>query len=253
MPVMDEYRKEREAIKHASNKEKWKYFWDYYKWHTIGVVVAIISICGVIYTFVTKQEIALYAAVINGYAATEETSTQVEEFELEILSELKKDPKDYSANVDYSLYMDFTAQDMSFVTSQQKLVTLMSANEIDNVVTDADTFGNLGKNGIYMDLRECLSEAEIMEYEDDFYYMDLKDLIEMDIAVQNMDEEYMYPEYDPYAPETMEEPIPVGILLDADSRLRQLYDFNGNEIVIGVVMNSERLESAKTFLDLAIH
>ncbi len=252
MPVMDEYREEREAIKHASNKEKCKYFWDYYKWHTIGAVVAIITICGILYTFITKQETALHAAIINGYVATEEGSTTVDDFQVELLAELEKEPKKHVVHMDSSLHMDFTTQDMSFVTSQQKLVTLMAAGEIDNIVTDQDTFGNLGKNAIYRDLRECLTEAEVVTYADAFYYMDLKDLKDMDDAIQNMDTTYLYPDFDPRAPETMENPIPVGLFLSPDSKLRQLYEFQDDQVVIGIVQSSKRLDSAQTFLDLAI-
>ena len=36
MPVMDEFREEREAIKQKSRKEQWDYFWGYYKWYVIG-------------------------------------------------------------------------------------------------------------------------------------------------------------------------------------------------------------------------
>ena len=36
MPVMDEFREEREAIKNAGWDYKLKYFWDYYKWFVIG-------------------------------------------------------------------------------------------------------------------------------------------------------------------------------------------------------------------------
>lgn len=36
MPVMDEFREEREAMKQKSFKERFLYFCEYYKWHVIG-------------------------------------------------------------------------------------------------------------------------------------------------------------------------------------------------------------------------
>lgn len=36
MPVMDEFREEREAMKQKSFKERFSYFCEYYKWHVIG-------------------------------------------------------------------------------------------------------------------------------------------------------------------------------------------------------------------------
>ena len=42
MPVMDEFREERETIKNGTFKQKWQYFCDYYKWHVIiGAFVLI--------------------------------------------------------------------------------------------------------------------------------------------------------------------------------------------------------------------
>lgn len=37
MPVMDEFREEREAIKQKSRKEQWDYFWGYYNGMSSGV------------------------------------------------------------------------------------------------------------------------------------------------------------------------------------------------------------------------
>lgn len=36
MPVMDEFREEREAIKQKSRKEQWDYFWGYYNGMSSG-------------------------------------------------------------------------------------------------------------------------------------------------------------------------------------------------------------------------
>ena len=57
MPVMDEFKEEREALKHGTPKQKFAYFLDYYKWHVI-VALAVIGFAGsLIYQAVTCKEV----------------------------------------------------------------------------------------------------------------------------------------------------------------------------------------------------
>ena len=56
MPVMDEFREEREAIKNAGFKEKWEYFWEYYKWYVIGGAAIIILLTIFIRDMVNKKD-----------------------------------------------------------------------------------------------------------------------------------------------------------------------------------------------------
>ena len=42
MPLMDEFKEERASIKNAPFKKKLRYFWDYYKWHVIITVAAVV-------------------------------------------------------------------------------------------------------------------------------------------------------------------------------------------------------------------
>ena len=51
MPVMDEFREEREAIKNSSMKKKWGYFLDYYKWYVIGGAAIILFLVFLIRDF----------------------------------------------------------------------------------------------------------------------------------------------------------------------------------------------------------
>ena len=65
MPLMDEFREEREALKHGTWKEKLSYFFDYYKWHVVVTIAAIIFIVSITYQIVTRKDTAFYAAMVN--------------------------------------------------------------------------------------------------------------------------------------------------------------------------------------------
>ena len=65
MPVMDEFKKEREAMKNGTPKQKLAYFWDYYKWHVIISVIVLVTAVSFIYQAVTRKSVALYALLLN--------------------------------------------------------------------------------------------------------------------------------------------------------------------------------------------
>ncbi|MDE6699736.1 MAG: hypothetical protein K2K10_01795, partial [Acetatifactor sp.] len=65
MPVMDEFREEREAIKHGTPKQKYQYFKDYYRLPLIIFLVASAFIGILIYQFVTRKDSAFYAVLLN--------------------------------------------------------------------------------------------------------------------------------------------------------------------------------------------
>ena len=65
MSLMDEFKAERESIKQASLKKKLEYFWDYYKWHTIGAFFVLIAIGMFMYTASKSTETIFYAIFFN--------------------------------------------------------------------------------------------------------------------------------------------------------------------------------------------
>ena len=65
MPVMDEFKEEREALKHGTLKQKWQYFLDYYKWFVIVGVLILIFAGSFLYQLITRKERAIFAALVN--------------------------------------------------------------------------------------------------------------------------------------------------------------------------------------------
>ena len=58
MPVMDEFKKEREMLKGKSFKEKLDYFWYYYKLQVFAVIFVLILVVTTIRDIVTQKDIA---------------------------------------------------------------------------------------------------------------------------------------------------------------------------------------------------
>ena len=65
MAVMDEFREEREAVKHGPLKKRIAWFLDYNKWKILAMALAAVCVGTFIYQQVTKKETALYVAMVN--------------------------------------------------------------------------------------------------------------------------------------------------------------------------------------------
>lgn len=70
MPVMDEFKEERAALKHGTPKEKWNYFLDYYKWHVIVGIAVIAMAVSLISQILSRKDTIFYAVMINGIEGT---------------------------------------------------------------------------------------------------------------------------------------------------------------------------------------
>ena len=120
MPVMDEFKEEREALKHGTLKQKWQYFLDYYKWFVIVGVLILIFAGSFLYQLITRKERAIFAALVNAYelepaAAYPETFAEYAGIDLE----------EYDVFFDSSMYLDssnLAAVDENTMATTQKLM-----------------------------------------------------------------------------------------------------------------------------------
>ena len=67
MPVMDEFREEREAIKNAGWQYKLKYFWDYYKWFVIGGIFALFIIISIVKDVINTKDFIFNGVMLNTF------------------------------------------------------------------------------------------------------------------------------------------------------------------------------------------
>lgn len=245
MPVMDEFKEEREALKNGTTKEKLTYFWDYYKWHVIGTLLAILFVASMIHNYVTKKDVALYAVILN--SADQATS---EEYANQVAEHLAIDTKEYEVLFDTSMYVDFNKMDENTIASSQKIMVYITAAELDVMVTDTASLQHYSYNDTFYDLRDILSAEQLEKYEPYFYYIDKKVMDDKEAAYEAMDDNFV-PQYpaDPSNPEGMTEPIPVGIYVDKCDDFKDNFLFKNDDLVFSVFCNTTRLELALDYLD----
>ena len=68
MPLMDEFKEEREEMKSRCFKDRWNYFWDYYKWHVVAGIIIVCVAITIIHGVLTRKETAFYVAMMNSGA-----------------------------------------------------------------------------------------------------------------------------------------------------------------------------------------
>ncbi len=246
MPVMDEFKEERAAMKEKSFKEKFEYFWDYHKWHVIISVLAVAMVGTFVYQLVTRKETAFFAAMLNCYDMTNASGEYAAAFE----TYAGINSEEESALFDTTMVIDMDNMNNDLTKSSlEKMMVYLAAQEIDVVMGDETVMENYANNTTFMDLRELLTPEQIAKYEDDFYYIDqaIIDEKEAQEAALNYDYVAVYP--DPKSPELMKDPVPVGIYLDEDAALMESYFFSGKNPLIAVPINTEHAEMASLYID----
>ena len=238
MPLMDEFKAERDEIKNRSFKERMKYFWDYYKWHVIGGAVAVFVVVSLIHSYVTRKDTAYYVVMANMV----ENLTS-EEYLQEFTELSGIDQKKEAICFDSDFMMDLKAMDQSTFTSTQKIMVYLSGGNLDTMLSDLSVTNQYAYNESLADLRTFLTAEEMEKYEPYFYYVDYALIRENGDSINDTID---YPE-DPSNPTAMAEPIPVAIRLPECQKLRQAYTFS-EEQYFSVFINSKRTELNHLFL-----
>lgn len=238
MPVMDEFKEERDLMKDRSFKEKCSYFWDYYKWHVIGGIALVFIAFSLIRTIVTHRDTAFYAAMINTGAGP-----QAEAFKEGFAEAAGIDTKKYQIYLDTDMHLDLTKMDDVTVSTTQKMMVYVAAGDIDVLVSDITGMDRYAYNEVMIDLRDFLSPEDFEKYSPLFYYMDRALVEDADVTTADI----AYPK-NPSDPSTMTDPIPVGILVNSSKVLSNSFLYGGNRYFC-VLVNSAKMDYAHTFLD----
>ena len=136
MPVMDEFKEERAALKNGTLKEKLAYFYEYYKWHAVAAVFAVAAESSLLYHFITQKDTAFYLALIN---ASDTVSSELPDHNFAAYAGI--DTGDCQIVYDTSMLINFeSAMNRDHHASVEKFMLLLTAAEMDAVVADPGGF-----------------------------------------------------------------------------------------------------------------
>ncbi|MCR5294613.1 MAG: hypothetical protein K6E30_05495 [Lachnospiraceae bacterium] len=175
MAVMDEFKEEREAIRHASLSKKFGYFKDYYLIPLLIGLAAAAFIIALAWSVLSQKEEVLYVSLINFADLGEADAAVKEPFEEAYINSRKE-----KITVDRSIYISSNPNEANFVKygyeDEQKLLTLTMTGSIDLLVSGEDIIERYAAQGMFEDLREIAGEDWLAPYEEAgklLYYGDL--------------------------------------------------------------------------------
>jgi len=243
MPVMDEFREEREAIKNSSLSYKLKYIWDYYKWVILGTIAAILIIISIVKDVLNAKDFIFYGLFLNSYSPTETTEAYMEEF----AREYKLDIENYDISLDATLSMTVDDYNEASMATINRIIASMSVGELDFIAADPAVFEHYATQDAFCDLSTLLTAEQKEKLEPYFYYVDAAETerrMNSDDAIN-----YTPKEYDHQDPDSMEKPLLVGLYIQDSPSLSKMFVFKDTKTIYGIPASSKHQETAIQFID----
>lgn len=267
MPLMDEFKAEREDMKKAPFKKKAEYFWEYYKWWVIGIVIAVVAIFLTVRSIVTHKADAIYVALINSVEieganpqdsiATpflEEHDISTKKNRIHFNTDLRMNISSSShvgANTLPDTYTDYVSITNS-ATARQNLSVFIAAGTVDLMICSENWFDEYGYGSFFLSLDEVLTAEELEKYSDNLYYLDGAVVERYAEAGNKMNYDYDEKFPDPYDLDAMEKPVAMGLIVDESNLIAYNFAFateaKGDKIVIGVIANGKNPELTHDFI-----
>lgn len=254
--VRDEIRQQHQKTKNMSLKGKLKYFWDYYKVHTIGAIIALVILISLIHDIATTKDRIFSAYVFNA------SSVSSEELSSAFMEYAGLNSEEYDCLIDTSFTLSMQTYGQYELAASQKLVAMAQTNDLDAVVLNSDIFYNYSLVEMFTDLRTVLTEEELAAFRDKLYYLDY-DEVEAASKNTDYDDEYIssFDSQESYStekllaeaeshrhPENMKNPVPVGIYMEDSPFITQTGVYKEGTPIFGIVSTSERIDNAKLYL-----
>lgn len=245
MTIFDYIKKEHKNILEKPQKERWAYFWDYYKWHVIIFVLVLALLIQGIVGICTRKD-----TVFSGFMLNSKISVDDEAFLQGFYEYAGID----SSKEEAAFYIDVVLTDnhsKSDVTAIQRIMAGISIQDTDFVVGQIDSFRICAYNTskIFCDLREFLDADTLQKLSDRLYYIDGAVLEQLDAPLGEFVDINALSYPDPHKPETMKDPIPVGIDISDREALADAYFFPDTTLYLGVIVNTPRPELTRQFID----
>ena len=244
MTIFEHIKKQHENIKSKPREERWSYFWDYYKWHLVAIVLAIAILIQGVVSIVNRKETVFSGILLNCMIRIDDDA-----FLQGFYDQAGINAKHQQA----AFYTDITLTDQntkSDVTAFQRIMAGIATKDTDFVVGQEENFQLCAYNTsrMFMDLREFLDAEALETFADRLYYVDGAVIEKLSVPVGELqDTNIVYP--DPTKPETMEDPIPVGINVSDRTDFQEAYYFSDTTLYLGVVANTPSPELTRQFID----
>ena len=240
MALMDEFKEERENIKNQTFKKRISYFWMYYKWYVLGGILAAAVLISLISGFLNRTNYALYGAMINGIPF------ETEQAFLDDFMDYAGIDKDKNA-VAFNTSLSFEG---NAIGTAEFITVYIAARDLDVIAGDPDSFSRYAYSSVYLDLSEALDAKTIaaLSQAGRLYYIDRAVADKIDELQNTNQSAEGVSKPDPFRPEDMEDPVPVGVDISECSKFTDAYYYKEGSSYLGIVANTKQLANAVKFI-----
>lgn len=235
-----------QKVKDMPTKEKWEFFWDYYKIQALCVVLVIVLIVQGIATVSNQKEI-----VFSGFCLNCKISIKEDAFWNGFYGAAGIDSKVQTVAC-YSDLQIMPGQTQLNNNTVQRIIAGCAVQDADFITGDPYSFQVCAYTSqqLFADLREVLDEKTLEKYAGRIYYMDqaIVDILNSPLGEQVEPDVLEYPK-DPKDPTSMKKPIPVGIDVSDREDLQKAYYLDDTTIYVGAVRSTVRPQLTKQFLE----
>lgn len=255
--VQDEIREQQQKLHGKSLKEKFQYFWDYYRVHTLVSIVVIILLFSLIHDIRSAKDYIFYGLMLNAINLSGDS------MESAFGEYAGLDLETYECFIDTDSTLSYRTTSQYDMATSQRLIALIQTKDLDALVLDSEVFNNYANNEMLIDLTMFYTPDELQKYEDYLYYVD-----KAQIDRANADPDYVNEALISVAesgtlttddiqkeaethrhPENMENPIPVGIFLGDSPFVKKTGAYDILIPVFGISPTTTRPDIAKQYLE----
>lgn len=261
MSIRDEVKEQQDKMKDKDFKEKWDYFWEYYKFHVMTAVVALLFIISGVKSMLGEKPTYLNVILVNSAPSSFE-NTLGKDF----LEATGVNPSENVCFIDTTAVLNPNNIDEVAIATTQKITANIAAKELDVLGADYNNFFQYAGQDVFADLSAYYSEKDLEAMGDSVLYMDAgyieyiaSDEYQDYLSNGTYDENNKYAvlcaeaaktgSYTNLPKEEMKKPIPVGIIINNSKAYEKTGLYSGQTSVVGIIANSTRTEAAVKFLD----
>ena len=282
MAVWDDIKKQHKKVRKKGFKAMLSYFWDYYKVPTAVILIVAIFSFYLIRDMASNLPYGFYAMMINATLHPDG-----EEIGDDFAQYARIDTSSYDVLVDTNQTLSTGTYNTYDVSTQERIMAITAAGDLDVMIADQSVFEQYARNDYMTDLRDLMSEEELQKYEGNIYYIDgaiiqaIQDEtyeVEAESSSESSEAEtssdssasgstisdqeisYMLGISSPDTivssddfvlpdPDTMEDPIPVGIVIADSAYMQETQTYVGTVPILGIIGNSSRTDMAIKFIE----
>lgn len=154
MALRDEINQETKKLKDMPPKKKAEYIWEYYKFHIIGTIAAVILICVFIRDYrENRKPVFLDMAVINSDMAYSEENLISDDY----VKYADIDTSVYNLSIDTGFVISESGMDQMSLANSEKLMAMFAAGSIDLLLGPDDLINEYGAMSAYMNIEDILT------------------------------------------------------------------------------------------------